>query len=61
MFPFFSEFLCDEQAATAVEYAVMLALIIMTAIVAITSVGNANATMWGTASTEITNYTNGGS
>ena len=61
MFPFFSEFLRDEQATTAVEYAVMLALIIMTAIVAVTSFGNANATMWGTANTEITNYTTSGS
>jgi len=61
MFPFFSEFLRDEQAATAVEYAVMLSLILMAAIAAITSVGNANATMWANSSADIISYTTGGS
>jgi Flp pilus assembly pilin Flp len=55
------EFLCREQATTAVEYAVMLALIIMTAIVAITSFGGTTGTMWGNVGTDIINYTNGGS
>jgi len=40
-----SRFLRDEQGPTAVEYAVMLALIIVVCIVAITALGtNANAT-----------------
>ncbi|HVS38987.1 MAG TPA: Flp family type IVb pilin [Gemmataceae bacterium] len=39
------QFLCDEDGPTAVEYAVMLALIIVVCIAAITAVGvNANNT-----------------
>ena len=40
-------FLRDDQAATAVEYAVMLAMIIMTAIAAISSFGSATNGLWG--------------
>lgn len=39
-------FLRGEEAATAVEYAVMLALIIMTCIGAIATVGQQTATLW---------------
>lgn len=40
-------FLRDEQAATAVEYAVMLAAILLTAIAAISQVGAQSGGMWG--------------
>jgi pilus assembly protein Flp/PilA len=41
----FAEFLRSEEGPTAVEYAVMLALIVVVCIAAITSLGsNANAT-----------------
>jgi Flp pilus assembly pilin Flp len=56
---FLADLLRNEQATTAVEYAVMLALIIMTAIVAITSFGGETGTMWGNVRTDIINYTNG--
>jgi pilus assembly protein Flp/PilA len=39
-------FLRDEDGPTAVEYAVMLALIILTAMSAIVSVGNTANYMW---------------
>jgi pilus assembly protein Flp/PilA len=38
----------DEEAATAVEYAVLLALILMAVIGAISSVGAQTGGMWGT-------------
>ena len=37
----------DEEAATAVEYAVLLALILVVMIAAITSFGGATGGMWG--------------
>ncbi len=40
-------FLTEEDAATAVEYAVMLALVIMACLTAITSVGQQTAQLWG--------------
>lgn len=39
--------LCEEEAATAVEYAVMLALILMAALGAVTTVGSETADLWG--------------
>lgn len=39
-------FLRDDDGPTAVEYAVMLALIVLTAMSAIASVGNATLYMW---------------
>ena len=41
------QLLCDEDGATAVEYAVILALILMVIIGAIGSVGSASGGMWG--------------
>lgn len=41
------EFLRTDDAATAVEYAVMLALIVGTCIVAIQALGNGSSGMWG--------------
>ena len=41
----FKQFLCDDSGPTAVEYAVMLALIVVVCITAITTLGtNANST-----------------
>ncbi|HEX4132011.1 MAG TPA: Flp family type IVb pilin [Pirellulales bacterium] len=39
--------LCDDDAATAVEYAVMLALILISVIAAISTVGAGAGGMWG--------------
>ncbi len=44
---FFLKFLREDDATTAVEYAVMLALIIGSIIVTIGSVGGATGGMWG--------------
>lgn len=46
-------FLRDDSAATAVEYAVMLALILLTAITAIASFGAASGGMWGNIDTQL--------
>jgi len=40
-------FLLDEQASTAVEYAVMLALILMVIIGSIVTVGQGTGGLWG--------------
>ena len=40
-------FLKEESAATAVEYAVMLAAILLTVVTAIASVGSGTGGMWG--------------
>ena len=40
-------FLKEEDGPSAVEYAVMLALIIVVCLVAITSVGSSASSMWG--------------
>jgi pilus assembly protein Flp/PilA len=47
-------FLCDEEAATAVEYAVMLAMILLAVIAGIQSVGAQAGGMWGGISTNLT-------
>lgn len=41
------EFIFDDEAATAVEYAVMLAMILMAVIGAISSVGGEAGYLWG--------------
>lgn len=43
----FHRFLTEEDGATAVEYAVMLALIIVVCIVAIGSLGSNASSLWG--------------
>jgi pilus assembly protein Flp/PilA len=43
---FLNNFFRDEQAATAVEYAVMLALILLVVLGAIGSVGSQTGGMW---------------
>ncbi len=47
-------FLRDEDATTAVEYAVMLAMIIVSCIAAISSVGGSSGGMWGGIKTKLT-------
>lgn len=42
----FRQFLAGEEAATAVEYAVMLAMIIMAVLAGVGAVGGQNANMW---------------
>ena len=41
------KFLCDDGGATAVEYAVMLALILLVAIGSISTLGSQSGGMWG--------------
>ena len=43
----FVKFLREEQAATAVEYAVMLALILLAMVGTIKALGGASGSMWG--------------
>jgi Flp pilus assembly pilin Flp len=42
-----AKFICEEKAATAVEYAVMLAGILMVCIGAVAALGDANGNLWG--------------
>lgn len=44
----FWDFLRDEEAATAVEYAVLLAMILVSVISAIGAVGGQTGGLWGT-------------
>ncbi len=50
-----SNFFENDSAATAVEYAVMLALILLSIIAAIGQVGGASSSMWGNNNTELKN------
>jgi pilus assembly protein Flp/PilA len=45
--PLVRQFLAADDGATAVEYAVMLALIIVVAVVAIRSLGTNTSSLWG--------------
>jgi Flp pilus assembly pilin Flp len=51
----------NEEAATAVEYAVMLALIILVAIAAIANLGLQTSTVWSNNVQELDSYHVGGS
>jgi pilus assembly protein Flp/PilA len=53
--------LWDEQAATAVEYAVMLAMILLAVLGAIGSVGSQAGGMWGGIERDLQNAGFGGS
>lgn len=55
----FRELVLEEDAATAVEYAIMLALIIGTAISAISSFGGSTSTGWSKNANIITGAING--
>jgi pilus assembly protein Flp/PilA len=46
-------FLQSDDAATAVEYAVLLALIMLTCIVAIRAFGNSSSGLWGNSKTQL--------
>jgi pilus assembly protein Flp/PilA len=48
-------FLRNDEAATAVEYAVMLALILLVAIAAIASFGQQTSTVWSNNNSELEN------
>ncbi len=55
----FIDFLRHEEAATAVEYAVMLAMILMAVIGGIGSVGGETFNMWGSIRDDIDLFFNG--
>ncbi len=46
-------FLCSDDGTTAVEYAVMLSMILMGIIATISSVGAASGGLWGNTKTEL--------
>ncbi|MFN0199280.1 MAG: Flp family type IVb pilin [Planctomycetaceae bacterium] len=50
---FWRNLLVDESGPTAVEYAVMLALILMSVIAAISAVGAGSGGMWGNVDSEL--------
>ena len=58
---FFRRFIFDETAATAAEYAVMLALILMGVIAAITSFGTSTGGLWGGINSDLESTAFGGS
>ncbi|NWK95730.1 Flp family type IVb pilin [Sphingobium lactosutens] len=45
-----------ERGATAVEYALILAMVVLAIIVALTNVANKTITMWNNVATEVTKY-----
>lgn len=55
------KFLQDESGPTAVEYAVMLALVLVAVMTAITSVGNTTLSIWTNNSEKITTAINSAS
>ncbi|MEX0725731.1 MAG: Flp family type IVb pilin [Planctomycetaceae bacterium] len=50
---FWRKLLIDESGPTAVEYAVMLALILMSVITAVSAVGSGSGGMWGNVDTQL--------
>ena len=56
MIQFIKRLLRDEDGPTSVEYAVMLAMILMAVIVTITSFGQAQNQYWGGIKTELNNH-----
>jgi pilus assembly protein Flp/PilA len=52
-------FLDTDDAATAAEYAVLLALILLALISAVTSVGNSTSGLWQSDVTQVSNATGG--
>ena len=52
----FTNFLREEQAATAVEYAIMLGMILMAVVVSIESVGQNTNAMYGDIRTEMEDH-----
>ncbi len=58
---FVRSFLNDESGPTAVEYAVMLALVLMAVISAINAVGNSTSAMWQSDADQISSAVNSSS
>jgi len=56
MLKFLKKFLREEDGPTSVEYAVMLAMILMAVIVTITSFGQQQNQYWGGIKTELNNH-----
>ena len=54
-------FLRDEEGATAVEYAIILALILVALITSITAVGNSTSGLWANDSNQISAAVGGSS
>ncbi len=46
----------NDEGTTAVEYAVMLAMILMSIIVAVSAVGGRSGGMWGNVDTQLQNH-----
>jgi pilus assembly protein Flp/PilA len=57
MSQFIARFLRDDEAATAVEYAVILAMIFMTVLAAVNMLGLRTSSMWCDIDTKVTNVT----
>lgn len=55
---FIKDFIYHDEAATAVEYAVMLALILMSIIATVQSFGGTASSLFGNASSEIESHFN---
>jgi len=53
MFKHVCRFLCDDEAATAVEYAVMMALILLVILGAVGTVGSQTGGLWGDIQTKV--------
>lgn len=58
MFKKLLRFLGDDEAATATEYAVMLALILLVAISSISALGQGNGGLWGVIGSDLDNAMN---
>ena len=56
---FIKRFLRETEAATAVEYSVMLALILMSVITAIGTVGSQTGGLWSSIKSQIQTYMSG--
>lgn len=52
----FRQFLASEDATTAVEYAVLLAMILLAIIVGVTSAGGGVSNWWGNIKTKVESY-----
>ena len=59
MFPQIRRFLQEEHATTSVEYAVMLALVLLAVFSAITAVGNSTSGTWSSNTSKLTRAMSG--